>query len=95
MGKIISVTIPLPLVDELQREADIVGISRSRFISNILLKWQEDKKVKESQEQSVKEQAPNNCPNRADDGFCEAFDIICSAPQKEAETCSGFTGEKI
>ena len=45
MGKTISITLPLPLVNELQRVADIKGISRSRLASNILLHWQEEQET--------------------------------------------------
>lgn len=44
MGKTISITIPQPLEKELQEEAKIQGVSRSRFICNILMAWSENKK---------------------------------------------------
>jgi hypothetical protein len=95
MGKTISVTIPTPLVEDLQKSADIVGISRSRFISNLLLKWQEKNKTGgEETEEIVYDTPPNNCPNREGDGFCTAFDLICNAKQTDAETCSGFPGKE-
>ena len=43
MGKTISITIPDPLEKELKNEAKVQGVSRSRFISNILLRWKENK----------------------------------------------------
>ena len=42
MGKTISITIPTQLEKILQAEANTQGISRSRFICNILLRWKED-----------------------------------------------------
>jgi len=42
-GKTISITIPEQLEKELQKEANRLGISRSRHIGNILLKWSEDR----------------------------------------------------
>lgn len=88
MGKTISITIPLPLEKELKEGANQAGMSRSRFIGNILLKWQEEKKEKDDTRNL--EEIPNNCPNREDDGFCKNFDIVCNAPQAEAVTCVGY-----
>lgn len=48
MGKTISITIPKPLEKELKEESTKQGISRSRFICNILMGWSEDKKNKEN-----------------------------------------------
>lgn len=42
MGKTISITLPAQLEGMLQEEANKQGISRSRFICNILLRWKED-----------------------------------------------------
>jgi metal-responsive CopG/Arc/MetJ family transcriptional regulator len=92
-GKSISITIPIPLVEDLQEEANKIGISRSRFISNLLLKWQE-KKNTPNQEQTVFDTKPNTCSNREDDGFCVSFEHICNANQKEAETCVGYVEQK-
>lgn len=39
MGKTISITIPQPLEEELRNEAKKQGMSRSRFIGNILMSW--------------------------------------------------------
>ena len=41
MSKTISITIPTQLEKSLQDEAIKQGISRSRFICNILLRWKE------------------------------------------------------
>lgn len=43
MGKTISITIPQPLEKELKEESKKQGVSRSRFICNILLAWSEKK----------------------------------------------------
>jgi hypothetical protein len=91
MGKTISVTLPFPLEKKLKEEAVITGMSRSRYICNILLKW--DEKMKQSKEipnDADLEKSPNDCLNRDDDGFCEVFDIVCHAPQDEADTCVGY-----
>jgi len=47
MGKTISITIPVPLEIDLAEAAKDIGMSRSRFIGNILLQWQADR-VKEN-----------------------------------------------
>lgn len=44
MGKTISITIPQPLEKELKEESKKQGVSRSRFICNILMAWSENKK---------------------------------------------------
>ena len=77
-SKTISITIPEQLESDLQKEADEQGVSRSRFIGNILLKWQ-SKKLKPI----------NQCLNNKD-GFCIEYDIACSAPQAEAESCAQY-----
>ncbi len=43
-GKTLSITLPEQLVDYLDRGADGMGVSRSRYISTILLNWQEEKR---------------------------------------------------
>lgn len=91
-GKSISVTLPKPLVEDLQKGANKVGISRSRFVSNLLLKWQETNKNLGDHE--GQETPPNDCTNRDDDGFCIAFEHICNAKQKDAEPCSGYTNKE-
>lgn len=85
LSKTISVTIPEQLENFLQKEADILGLSRSRFICNILLDYQENK---------IREY--NDCANQ-NDGNCNKFDILCRAPQHEAVTCSDYhiTGNKL
>ncbi len=93
MGKTISVTIPEPLEALLQNKADIAGMSRSRFICNILLKWEEKMKQPrrptEIPDNMDMDTVPNDCPNRDSDGFCVVFDLVCNAPQPEANTCVG------
>ncbi|MCP4373934.1 MAG: hypothetical protein GY797_38395 [Deltaproteobacteria bacterium] len=95
MGITISVTIPKPLETALKQKAVEAGMSRSRYICNLLLKWEEKmkqppriKRTSASMEQSVSP-APNDCTNR-DDGFCNVFDLVCNAPQTEANTCVGY-----
>lgn len=84
ISKTISITIPDKLEKELQLEADEIGISRSRFIGNILLDWQEKRK-----------DPPNECTNLNKNGYCDQFGISCMAPQSEAITCEGYNKPKI
>lgn len=44
MGKTISITVPRPLEEELKEESKKQGVSRSRFICNILMAWNEKRK---------------------------------------------------
>jgi len=83
MSITISITIPDQLEKELQNEADATGISRSRFIGNLLLKWQEDIN-------SIFVNKPNNCDHRTDNGFCNFFNQICQASQSDANACAGY-----
>lgn len=78
MSKTISITIPDKLVLDLQREADEIGISRSRFIGNILLEWQ------------TKRNLPTNKCDHQKDKWCDFFQMSCTAPQNEAVTCEGY-----
>lgn len=78
ISKTISVTIPEQLEEILQRDADELGLSRSRFICNILLEWQKEK-----------ENPTNDCIN-LNGYWCDKFDISCKAPQLSAETCAGY-----
>ena len=64
--------------EKLQKEADNVGLSRSRFICNLLLEWQKDK-----------DKPCNDCENLNGE-WCDEFNIACKAPQSEAETCAGY-----
>jgi len=84
-NKTISIVIPHSLNDDLQLKAKNVGIPRSRFICNILLRWQEKNNSS----------APtiNNCANRGIDGSCLEFGLNCQVDQDEAETCSGYKGK--
>lgn len=78
VSKTISVTIPEQLEEELQKEANKVGLSRSRFICNILLDWQKHLN-----------DPINDCKNQ-EDGFCGEFGISCKAPKSEAKTCPDY-----
>lgn len=84
VSKTISITIPELLESDLQKQANKIGISRSRFIGNLLLEWQK-KKTK----------TINDCTNLSKDGYCDQFGIECMAPQFEALTCEGYNKQKI
>jgi len=77
-SKSITITIPEQLEEELTKEAIRLGISRSRFIGNLLLDWQK-----------TKTKQYNDCGNQ-NDGWCTEFANSCRAPQPEAETCSDY-----
>ena len=80
MSKTISITIPDQLEIDLQKSADKIGISRSRFIGNILLKWQEKTNMV----------LTSDCDHRNSIGECLFFGQTCNVPQIEAITCSGY-----
>ena len=84
MSKTISITIPDKLERDLQRKADDLGVSRSRFISNILLNWQSDEEIKRY----------NHCLSNID-GDCLIYGRRCTAPQSEAESCPEYTNEQV
>jgi len=91
-GNTISITIPQPLVEELQEASNKVGISRSRFISNLLLKWQDTKNQIVIQDTKIG--SPNDCSLRDPiDGVCKSEGHICQAPQSEALTCALYIGK--
>ena len=81
MSITISITIPDQLEKELQEKANHIGISRSRFIGNILLKWQDV---------SSKTATPNDCRHRSKEAECVVFGQICNVPEFEARTCSDY-----
>ena len=78
ISKTISITIPDKLESDLQKQADEIGISRSRFICNLLLEWQKNQHI-----------PINDCGNQ-NDGWCTEFGSSCQAVQKEANTCSDY-----
>jgi len=82
MSKTISITIPDQLEEALQEEAHLLGLSRSRFICNILLNWQ------------IKNNLPVNDCSNLDIEWCKEFNMTCKAPQSEAETCTDYRKEK-
>lgn len=84
MSRTISITIPDKLEEELQKKANNVGISRSRFIGNILLDWQRDNST-------IK--PVNKCLNLSN-GWCRVYQFGCEAPQHEAETCPDYAEAK-
>lgn len=77
MSKTISITIPDQLETELQDSATKIGISRSRFICNLLLDWQ-------------KLNTLNDCIRRRADGTCMEYQAICRLSQAEAVECDGY-----
>lgn len=77
-GKTISITIPKQLEHYLSEASISTGISRSRYIGNILLAWQQDKK---------KEMKENKCVRKDHASMCSAYGHKCTAIQSEAETC--------
>lgn len=96
-GITISVTMPALLEKSLQKEADVLGISRSRHITNTLLdRWQDiEIKKTDNDKKAQKVSAPNRCDHRKKDSHCVFFDIDCEANQTSAETCEGYYEEKI
>ena len=89
MGKTISVTLPEPLVDDLQTSADKVGVSRSRFIGNLLLKWQDSLTLKPVAENS------NDCLQKNKQGDCRKYNAPCLVTTKEqAVTCPDYIGKE-
>ena len=78
MSRTISITIPDRLEQLLKAKADEIGISRSRYIGNILLSWQAEHTNNS-----------NNCKN-LQDGLCSVHGFLCSAPQEEAITCANY-----
>jgi hypothetical protein len=84
MSKTISITIPDKLEKDLREAAERTGISRSRFIGNLLLDWQKAWMPKAMIHY-------NNCAfNKG--GECTKIGIACKVPQFEAETCSDYKG---
>lgn len=77
-SKTISITIPEQLEEDLQTKADAIGISRSRFIGNILLDWQ-----------GMKGGLANECAKNQNN-FCTECGDKCEAKQAEAETCAHY-----
>jgi metal-responsive CopG/Arc/MetJ family transcriptional regulator len=53
MGKTISITIPKPLEEELKEASTKQGVSRSRFICNILMAWSEKVKKEQTEEGKI------------------------------------------
>lgn len=78
VSKTISITIPEKLENDLQKQADKIGISRSRFIGNLLLEWQKNQN-----------KSTNDCIYQ-NNSWCDKFDWTCNVPQSEAETCSEY-----
>lgn len=82
MSITISITIPEQLEEDLRNTAESIGISRSRFIGNILLDWQKQNTT-----------PINDCVFQ-DNGTCEHFKFVCKAPQHSAETCEKYKSLK-
>lgn len=79
MGITISITVPEPLENKLRLCAKEKCVSRSRFIGEILSKWDENKQII----------IGNSCIHR-DNEYCRFFNIVCKAPEQEALTCDGY-----
>lgn len=75
-----SITISVTLLDSLEKKLRLCakekGISRSRFISDILSKWDE--------------KSGNTCIHQ-DGDYCRVFNITCKAPESEAKTCEKYS----
>lgn len=100
-GVTISVTIPKQLEVDLKQTATDVGISRSRYIANILMDWQQQKDtasklLDKEKEGLILRKAKNDCTAKNKDNFCPQFHLFCLASQAEAEKCPEYTspGEK-
>lgn len=78
MSKTISITIPDQLEGVLQKEADTIGISRSRHIGNILL------------DRQSKSDPINDCGHLSVNSTCSKHGHHCAADQANAETCEGY-----
>ncbi len=101
-GTTISITLPNPLLDSLKKESQKKGMMRSRFIVNILSRWQEEQDEKNPKKQERQERQerpkreaniPHDCPNRNSHGFCTEFQYICNVSQDAALTCAGYPKE--
>lgn len=78
MGTTFSITVPEPLKNKLSFCAKKKGISRSRFVCEILSKWEEEQV-----------DFGNGCLHQ-DNEYCRNFSIVCKAPRHEALTCAGY-----
>ncbi len=78
MGITFSITIPEPLEKKLKQRAMEKEVSRSRFIGEILSRWEDMQDI------------PKNKCLYNDQGFCRKLNIFCKAPQYEAETCTDY-----
>jgi len=81
MGMTFSITIPEPLEKKLRDCAKKKGVSRSRFIGEILFKWEEQCNF------------GNGCIHQENE-YCRNFGIVCKAPRHEALTCAGYIPKK-
>jgi len=66
---------------------------RSRFIVNILSRWQEEQDEKNPKRPKRELNIPHDCPNRNSHGFCTEFQYICNVSQDAAITCAGYPKE--
>lgn len=78
MGITFSITVPEPLERKLRLCAKEKGMSRSRFIGDILSKWDEKQGY-----------IGNTCIHQ-DADYCRLFNMTCTAPEQEALTCEGY-----
>jgi hypothetical protein len=77
VSKTISITIPDQLETKLQLSADKAGISRSRYIGNLLLQWGEHQR-------EYKE-----CKHKNSEGNCIVYNDFCDT--KKMESCRMFS----
>jgi len=74
MGITVSITIPEKLEKLLSEKADSLDISRSRFVSNLLLEWQQNNTTEIS------------CANKID-GCCIVSSFGSHVSDDEAKKC--------
>jgi len=64
-GTTISITLPNPLLNSLKKESEKKGMMRSRFIVNILSRWQEEQEEKNpKKEENPKREERQEKPKR-------------------------------
>jgi hypothetical protein len=83
MSITVSVTLPDRLEKDLQNAADVIGISRSRYIANLLLEWQ-----------AKTNKSTNKCEHQ-NNRWCDFFQLSCILNQEEALNCKGYYEEAI
>ena len=90
-GKTFSITVPLPLFEQLEQEAKEQGISRSKRVYNILQKYYSQPLQLESPDKLIK-----RCARESEHGICSFYEVEC--PIKNALTqrsCDQFEDPEI